>query len=38
MSGWRFAGLFAYYVLLSVLAVFLAAAFATAPYWIWPLE
>ena len=36
MSGWRFAGLFAYYVLLSALAALFAAAFATAPIWIWP--
>jgi hypothetical protein len=36
MSGWRCVGLFAYYVLLSALAVLFAAAFATAPYWIWP--
>jgi hypothetical protein len=30
MSGWRFAGLFAYYVLLSALAALFAAALATA--------
>lgn len=36
MSGWRFVGLLAYYVLLSALAALFAAAFATAPYWIWP--
>src|SRR4051812_24096112 len=36
MSGWRFAGLFAYYIVLSALAVIFAAAFATAPYWLWP--
>jgi hypothetical protein len=35
MSGWRFVWLFAYYVLLSALAVLFAAAFATAPLWIW---
>ena len=36
MSGWRCIGLLAYYILLSALAVLFAAAFATAPYWIWP--
>jgi hypothetical protein len=36
MRGWRFVGLYVYYVLLSALAVLFAAAFATAPYWIWP--
>jgi hypothetical protein len=36
MSGWRFVGLFAYYVLLGALAALFAAAFATAPFWIWP--
>ena len=36
MSGWRFVGLFAYYVLLAALAALFAAAFATAPFWIWP--
>jgi hypothetical protein len=36
MSGWRFVGLFAYYVLLAALAALFAAAFATAPLWIWP--
>ena len=36
MSGWRCIGLLAYYILLSALTVLFAAAFATAPYWIWP--
>ena len=36
MSGRRFVGLFAYYVLLGALAALFAAAFATAPFWIWP--
>lgn len=36
MSGWRFFGLFAYYGLLAALAALFAAAFATAPFWIWP--
>jgi hypothetical protein len=38
MIGWRLVGLLAYYVLLSALAAVFAAAFATAPYWIWPAQ
>jgi hypothetical protein len=38
MSGWRLIGLYAYCVLLSALAAAFAAAFATAPYWIWPAQ
>ena len=36
MNGWRLVGLLAYYVLLGALAALIAAAFATAPFWIWP--
>ena len=36
MSGWRLIGLYVYCVLLTGLATAFAAAFATAPYWIWP--
>jgi hypothetical protein len=36
MSGWRLIGLYAYCILLTALAAAFAAAFATAPYWLWP--
>lgn len=36
MNGWRFIGLYFHCLLLSALAVALAAIIATAPYWIGP--
>lgn len=37
ISGWRFIGLYFYYVLLSALAAVLAAIIGIVPYWIWPI-
>jgi hypothetical protein len=36
MSGWKLVGLYVYCLLLTTIAALLAAALATAPYWIFP--